>query len=85
MGDFAAVDPAVLGKLGVIPGWPGDAICPPQPMVTQIRAVLGRYAAKGGSYREIVLPDCGHAPLLEKPDVFQEHFLRFLSETESNG
>ena len=83
--DFAAVDPAALGMGGVIPGWPGDAVCPPQPMVTQIRAVLERYAANGGRYQEVVLPDCGHAPLLEKPDAFEEHFLRFLGEAEANG
>jgi pimeloyl-ACP methyl ester carboxylesterase len=81
--DFAAADPAALGKLGVIPGWPGEAVCPPQPMVSQIRAVLERYAANGGRYREVVLPDCGHAPLLEKPEAFQEHFLRFLNEAAS--
>ena len=69
--------PAALGKAGVIPGWPGDAACPPQPMVTQIRAGFERYAANGGRYQEVVLPDCGHAPLPEKPDAFVEHLGRF--------
>ena len=83
--DMAAVDPATLGKLGVIPGWPGDAVCPPQPMVAQIRAVLERYATNGGRCQEVVLADCGHAPLLEKPQEFLDHFLRFLAQTASRG
>ncbi|HLZ21328.1 MAG TPA: alpha/beta hydrolase [Ktedonobacterales bacterium] len=76
--DVAAVDPAALGKRGIIPGWPGDMVCPPQPMVTQIRTMLERYATNGGLYTEVVLPDCGHAPLLEQPDEFSRHFTRFL-------
>lgn len=59
-----------LGLLGVIPGWPGADVAPPQPMIAQTRAVLERYAANGGSYREVILPDAGHAPHLDEPEVF---------------
>lgn len=77
--DMAAADPAALGKLGVIPGWPGDAVCPPQPMLAQIRAVLDRYAANGGAYREHVFTDCGHAPLLEHADEFRTLLQEFIA------
>ena len=45
----------------MVPDWPGDEIYPPQPMVSQIRALLEMYAAGGGIYREEVFTDCGHA------------------------
>lgn len=76
--DFAMVDPAALGQLGVIPGWPGDAVCPPQPMLTQLRAVLDRYQAGGGKYTEVVYADCGHSPLIEKPEDFRATLTDFL-------
>ncbi|OQY24093.1 MAG: alpha/beta hydrolase [Anaerolineaceae bacterium 4572_32.1] len=75
--DTAASDPGYLGRLGLLPGWPGEEAYPPQPMVGQTRAVLEKYAAAGGSYREVVIQDAGHVPFIEKPDefnaVFQAH------------
>ncbi len=79
--DGAMLDPATLGKLGVIPGWPGEEVCPPQPMLAQIRAVLDRYAANGGRYQEMVFADCGHSPLIEKRDEFVAAFRAFASAT----
>ena len=67
--DASMFDLATLGQLGVIPGWPGEEACPPQPMVAQTRAVLDAYAAAGGRYREVTL-DAGHSPLIEKPEEF---------------
>ncbi|HEV2458867.1 MAG TPA: alpha/beta hydrolase [Ktedonobacterales bacterium] len=75
--DAALIDPANLGKLGAIPGWPGDDVCPPQPMIAQIRAVLDRYRAGGGDYIEHVFPDGGHSPLFEKADEFRALFTAF--------
>jgi pimeloyl-ACP methyl ester carboxylesterase len=66
----AMFDLANLGALGLVPGWPGGQTHPPQPMVTQTRAVLDRYAAAGGTYEEIVFPDTGHSPHLERPAEF---------------
>lgn len=63
-------DIAALGAMGFVPGWPGAEECPPQPMVDQIRAMLDRYQANGGSYREEVIEDAGHSPFLEKPEEF---------------
>jgi len=68
--DASFFDLGTLGKLGYVPGWPGEDVYPPQPMVGQTRAVLERYAAAGGSFREVVLADCGHTPFVEQPDAF---------------
>ncbi|MEU0552333.1 alpha/beta hydrolase [Micromonospora sp. NPDC005979] len=73
--DTSLLDLAYLGSLGVVPGWPGAQACPPQPMVGQTRAVLERYAAAGGAYREVVLPGCGHSPHLERPGEFVAELL----------
>lgn len=67
--DTSACDLAFLGKLGAVPGWPGDEIAPPQPMVAQTRYVLDKYAAGGGRYQETVIPG-GHACQLESPAEF---------------
>jgi pimeloyl-ACP methyl ester carboxylesterase len=39
-------------------------------MLGQIRDVLEKYAAAGGSYKEVVIEDAGHAPFIEKPEEF---------------
>lgn len=66
--DTSLFDLGFLGQLGAVPGWPGAEIYPPQPMVSQVRAVLDSYQANGGHYKEEVLHDCGHSPHIEKPD-----------------
>jgi pimeloyl-ACP methyl ester carboxylesterase len=76
--DTSAADLAYLGKIGVVPDWPGEEVCPPQPMVSQTRAVLEEYAAGGGGYREQVFADCGHSPHIEKPDAFRRALTEFL-------
>ena len=68
--DDAASCPGTLGSLGLIPNWPGMDVYPPQPMLGQIRHVLTRYEAAGGSYQEVVIENAGHAPFIEKPDEF---------------
>lgn len=69
-----------LGQLGAVPGWPGADVFPPQPMVSQLRAVLGRYRHAGGLYQELVLADCGHSPHLEKPKEFERAAFSFFLE-----
>lgn len=69
--DGSLFDIATLGSLGVVPGWPGAAQCPPQPMVSQVRGVLAQYAAGGGAVRELVIADAGHTPYIEQPAAFQ--------------
>ena len=72
--DNSLFDFGTLGSLGAVPGWPGADIFPPQPMVSQTRAVLEKYAAAGGSYKEVVIDDTAHTPYIEKPDVFNAAF-----------
>ena len=40
--DTAASDPGYLGMAGLIPGWPGEEIFPPQPMIGQTRTIIGK-------------------------------------------
>ena len=77
--DMSFFDLATFGKLGVVPGWPGDEVCPPQPMIAQTKAVLDAYAAAGGSVEEVVLEDCGHTPFVEKAAEFNAALHGFLS------
>jgi pimeloyl-ACP methyl ester carboxylesterase len=70
--DTAASCPGTLGSMGLIPNWPGMDVYPPQPMVGQIRNVLEKYAAAGGSYKEVVIENAGHVPFIEKPAEFNE-------------
>ncbi|MEW5987460.1 MAG: alpha/beta hydrolase [Chloroflexota bacterium] len=80
--DNSFFDFGTLGKLGFVPGWPGDGVYPPQPMVSQMRAVLERYQAHGGRYQEVVMADAGHSPHIEKPAEFMAAFLSFLVRIE---
>lgn len=61
----AASDPATVGAAGLLPNWPGPEVYPPQPMLDQTRDVLDKYAAAGGSYREVVVQDTAHVPYIE--------------------
>jgi pimeloyl-ACP methyl ester carboxylesterase len=76
--DTSMFDFGYLGKLGAVPGWPGDGVYPPQPMIGQIRGVLDAYRAGGGSYQEEVLDACGHSPQVECPQAFMELLLGHL-------
>ena len=78
--DAAASDPGFLGKLGMIPNWPGEEVFPPQPMLGQIRTVLEKYAAEGGSYQEVEIEQAGHLPFIEKPEAFNAVFHKHILE-----
>lgn len=67
-----------LGSLGVVPGWPGEDVYPPQQMVTQIRSVLDEYARRGGTYREEVFEGSGHAPHIDAAEEWMNVFFDFL-------
>lgn len=76
--DTSFFDFGTLGQLGYVPGWPGADAYPPQPMVSQVRAILTRYAAAGGAFTEVVIADAGHTPYIEKPAEFAAAFHPFL-------
>jgi pimeloyl-ACP methyl ester carboxylesterase len=72
--DTSTFDLAYLGSVGAVPGWPGPDVCPPQPMVAQVRTVLA-----SGDHVERVYEDCGHSPHLEHPQRFAEDVRAFLA------
>jgi pimeloyl-ACP methyl ester carboxylesterase len=85
VGDASVFDLGFLGQLGIVPGWPGAEVYPPQPMVSQMRAVLEAYAAAGGRYEERVLSDCGHSPPIEKPEDFRRAVIAFVGARSVSG
>lgn len=60
--------------------WPGAEVYPPQPMVSQMRAVLEKYREEGGEYRETVIENCGHTPHVEKAEELRRLLHEFLDE-----
>lgn len=66
--DNSALELGALGAMGVIPGWPGAEVYPPQPMVTQIRDVLTAYQQAGGSVQLEMFEGSGHGPLYDAQD-----------------
>ncbi len=77
--DASYFDINFLGQVGVIPGWPGEDAAPAQQMIAQTRAVLDEYAAKGGTYREVVFEGAGHSPHLEDPERFTAELVAHVS------
>lgn len=67
--DTSVCDFGYLGQAGLAPGWPGAEVIPPQPMVSQTRGLLEKYAANGGRFQELILPG-GHGCHLESPAAF---------------
>lgn len=68
--DTSLFDFGYLGAIGAVPGCPTE-LYPPQPMIGQLRAVLDAYRTAGGSVREVVLPECGHSPHIERAPEFE--------------
>jgi pimeloyl-ACP methyl ester carboxylesterase len=62
--DESMFDFGQLGRIGAVPGWPGMEVFPPQPAVSQTRAVFERRKPRG-VMREVVLPGVGHGPVVE--------------------
>ena len=69
-------DIATYGKMGLVPGYPGVEVCPPQPMVDQIKDVMTRY----GNCEEVVMVGCGHSPQMERFDEFMTIVMNFLNK-----
>lgn len=77
--DGSALEMGALGAAGVVPGWPGMAAFPPQPMITQIADVLAAYQERGGRVESRLFPDSGHGPLFDAKDQWCEVFFGFLT------
>lgn len=77
--DQSMFDLAVHGAAGLVPGYPGAEVCPPQPMLAQTRYALQQYEAKGGRYTEALMEHCAHSPYIEDPAAFNELFHKFLN------
>lgn len=80
----AAADLGTIGPTGIIPGYPGPEVFPPQPMLDQIRFTLDLYSEAGGSSDEIVLEGCGHVPYIERPEDFNGVLRAYLLNTEQS-
>ncbi|ARS88641.1 alpha/beta fold hydrolase [Natrarchaeobaculum aegyptiacum] len=65
-------DIGALGQMGEVPGWPGEDVFPPQPMVDQTRAVFEEYEERGGTVEEVVFANVGHTPHVEVPGDVRE-------------
>ena len=79
--DESMFDFGTLGRLEVVPGWPGMEVFPPQPQIAQTRAMLDRYQAGGGSVRELVFEGCGHGPPIERSAEVREQLLAHIKGT----
>lgn len=77
--DGSGWEMGMLGKAGVVPGWPGDEVFPPQPMVSQIRAVLERYREAGGRVEMEMFAGSGHFPVADAADAWRTRFFGFLA------
>jgi pimeloyl-ACP methyl ester carboxylesterase len=79
--DGSAWELGTLGKMGAVPGWPGEDVFPPQPMVTQIRTVLERYRAAGAEVRIERFEGSGHCPAIDAAERWSALFFEFLDST----
>lgn len=77
--DNSMFEMGALGKLGAVPGWPGEDEYPPQPMVQQIDHVLDLYAAAGGSVRKEMIEGSGHGPHIDAAETWTSLFKDFLA------
>ena len=67
VGDASFFDLNQLGKAGIIPGWPGDDVAPPQPMIRQTARRARALRGRGRAVHRLELENCGHSPHLECP------------------
>jgi len=77
--DNSAWDMATLGQMGLVPGWPGADVFPPQPMVTQIRTVLDDYGEAGGDVQMEMIDGAGHGPHFDHAELWSGLFFDFLT------
>jgi pimeloyl-ACP methyl ester carboxylesterase len=76
--DSSPWEMGTLGRAGAIPGWPGEEVFPPQPMVSQTRAVLERYRDAGGRVEIDLFEGSGHFPPIDAAERWSATFFGFL-------
>ena len=76
--DHSAWDIGTLGQAGHVPGWPGEAAHPPQPMVSQTAALLERC----GNVRVERFEGSGHFPPIDAAERWSQVFFGFLGDAE---
>lgn len=81
--DGSAWEMGSLGRMGLVPGWPGDEVYPPQPMVSQIRSVLEAYRDGGGDVLMEMFEGSGHGPHIDAADRWNTLFFDFLGRAAS--
>ncbi len=77
--DGSPLEMGTLGAAGSIPDWPGPDVFPPQPMISQIRELLDRYAAAGGRVRTEMFTGSGHGPHFDARERWHAVFTDFLA------
>ncbi|HWI30497.1 MAG TPA: alpha/beta hydrolase [Microbacterium sp.] len=82
--DASFFDVNHLGRLGIVPDWPGEDVAPAQPMVSQTRDVLQAYASSGGAVTEAVFEGVGHTPHLERPEEFRDALVAHISAVHAS-
>ena len=80
--DGSAWEMGTLGKMGLVPGWPGEQDFPPQPMVTQIRNVLEEYRRRGGRVEMEMFEGSGHGPVMDQAERWSKLFFGFLASVQ---
>src|SRR5229473_5078275 len=80
--DGSAWEMGTLGKMGFVPGWPGEEVFPPQPMVTQIRNILEQYRDKGGHVQFEMFEGSGHGPVVDAAEPWSKLFFAFVAAVE---
>lgn len=83
--DGSAWEMGSLGKMGAVPGWPGEDVFPPQPMVTQISNVFERYRDAGGRVQIEMLEGSGHGPVFDAAERWSKLFFTFLVSAEQGA
>lgn len=76
--DESIMEYGYLGKLGLVPGWPGEDVYPPQPMISQLAHFFDEYESRGGTVVREVL-EGGHLCALESPEEFNATLRAFLA------
>ena len=80
--DGSAWEMGTLGKMGAVPGWPGEDVFPPQLMVTQIRNTLEKYRKAGGKVTTEMFEGSGHGPIFDAAERWSATFFKFLAAAE---